>query len=89
MAPRDLAIGLTLMEGDLYNAISPTDYLLHLRRRPVLNVDTASVVNNKIILWVKKSILHYDKLENRADVMRFFVNTAQVDRMLISIFMLR
>lgn len=78
MTPRDLAIGLTLMEGDLYNAILPTDYLVHLRRRPATNVDTASAMNNKIILWVKKSILHYDKLENRADVLRFFINTAQV-----------
>lgn len=77
--PRDLAIALALLEGDRYKAILPADYIAHLRRDPwPNNIDAASITNNKIVLWVKKSILHYDRIESRAQVLKFFINTAQV-----------
>jgi len=77
--PHDLAIALTLLEGDRYECILPTDYIAHLRHHQgPNNVDCARVVNNKIDFWVKKSILHYNNIESRGNVLKFFVNTAQV-----------
>lgn len=77
--PRDLAIALTLLEGDRYKAILPTDYIAHLKKqaRPN-NVEAAYLANNKIVLWVKQSVLHYDTIDSRAQVLKFFVNTALV-----------
>ncbi|KAJ7135013.1 ras guanine nucleotide exchange factor domain-containing protein [Mycena crocata] len=77
--PRDLAIALTLLEGDRYGSIRPADYLSHLRKIDMEgpnNVDAASTENNKIILWVKKSVLTPSRVETRAEVLKFFVNTA-------------
>lgn len=83
--PRDLAIALTLLEGDKYKAIQPMDYISHLRRhsRPN-NVEAAWMVNNKVVTWVKQSVLHYDELEARTEVFKFFVNTAQVSACLLN-----
>jgi len=79
ITPCDLAIALTLLEGDKYKAIVPSDYIAHLRRHSGFNsVEAACSVNNKIVLWVKQSVLHYDKAELRTQVLKFFLNTAQV-----------
>jgi len=81
ITPRDLAIALTLLEGDKYKAIVPSDYIAHLRRHSGFNsVEAACLVNNKIVLWVKRSVLHYDTAELRTQVLKFFLNTAQVRR---------
>jgi son of sevenless-like protein len=75
--PRDLAIALTLLEGDSYWSILPADYLRHLRKAEAhSDVDIASSQNNKLILWVKKSILTPSRVETRAEVLKFFVNAA-------------
>ncbi|KAJ7285592.1 ras guanine nucleotide exchange factor domain-containing protein [Mycena rebaudengoi] len=75
--PRDLAIALTLLEGDKYQSISPADYISHLKRlEGGNNVDAAGTENNKIVLWVKKSILSPSQVETRTEVYKFFVNTA-------------
>ncbi|KAJ6623384.1 ras guanine nucleotide exchange factor domain-containing protein [Mycena sp. CBHHK59/15] len=81
--PRDLAIALTLLEDDRYSSILPADYICHLRKlEGTNNVDLAGVENNKIVLWVKKSILTPARVEGRAAVLKFFVNTAQECRKL-------
>ncbi|KDR73425.1 hypothetical protein GALMADRAFT_124495 [Galerina marginata CBS 339.88] len=81
--PQDLAIALTLLEGDKYKALVPSDYIAHLRRHPGYNnVEGAYTTNNKIILWVKDSILHDDSAENRAAVLKFFIHTAMECRKL-------
>ncbi|KAF8892698.1 ras guanine nucleotide exchange factor domain-containing protein [Infundibulicybe gibba] len=75
--PRDLAIALALLEGDKYRAILPTDYIAHLKRYPGINgVEVACQTNNKIILWVKQSVLHYDEIDSRVQVLKFFINAA-------------
>ncbi|KAJ7046529.1 ras guanine nucleotide exchange factor domain-containing protein [Mycena alexandri] len=79
--PRDLAIALTLLEGDSYWSILPADYLSHLNKvndasKGPNRVNDASTENNKIVLWVKKSILTPSRVETRAEVFKFFVNTA-------------
>ncbi|KAF8163016.1 ras guanine nucleotide exchange factor domain-containing protein [Crassisporium funariophilum] len=81
--PLDLAVALTLLEGDKYKALVPSDYIAHLRRHPGYNnIEGAYTTNNKIISWVKDSILHYDAVEHRADVLKFFIHTAQECRKL-------
>ncbi|KAF8168726.1 kinase-like domain-containing protein [Pholiota molesta] len=81
--PRDLAIALTLLEGDKYKVLVPSDYIAHLRRHPGYNnVQGAYTINNKIVFWVKDSILHYDRVDQRADVLKFFIHTAQECRKL-------
>lgn len=79
ITPQGLAIALTLLEGDRYRQIMPCDYLANQCGRPGYNnVDAACSVNNKIILWIKQSLLHYDALQSRAAVLKFFINTANV-----------
>ncbi|KAJ6547312.1 ras guanine nucleotide exchange factor domain-containing protein [Mycena capillaripes] len=81
--PRDLAIALTMLEGDNYWSILPDDYLSHLRKMEgPNNVDAASNENNKVVLWVKKSVLTPSRVETRAEVLKFFVNTAHECRKL-------
>ncbi|KAJ7694111.1 ras guanine nucleotide exchange factor domain-containing protein [Mycena rosella] len=74
--PRDLAIALTLLEGRSYLSILAADYIRHLRKSGPNNVDAARAENNRVILWVKKSVLTPSRVETRAEVLKFFVNTA-------------
>ncbi|KDR72786.1 hypothetical protein GALMADRAFT_212816 [Galerina marginata CBS 339.88] len=81
--PQDLAIALSLLEGDKYKPLVPSDYIGHLRRHPGYNnIEGAYTTNIKIILWVKVSILHHDSAENRAAVLKFFIHTAMECRKL-------
>jgi len=83
IAPRHLAIALTLLEGDKYKAIVPSDYTALLGKHPGSNgVKVACSVNNKIVLWVKQSVLHCDTAQSRAQCLEFFLNTAQECRKL-------
>ncbi|KAI5124038.1 hypothetical protein M0805_003867 [Coniferiporia weirii] len=83
ISPLDLAVALSELEGEKYKAITATDcisYLLH--KDGPSNVAEANLVaearatNNKIVSWVKKSVIKSDRMENRGDTLRFFVNTA-------------
>ncbi|KAH9483782.1 Serine/threonine-protein kinase STY17 [Psilocybe cubensis] len=75
--PLDLAIALTLLEGDKYKVLVPSDYIAQLRRHPGYNnVEGVYTTNNKIILWVKDSILHFETAQDRASVLKFFIHTA-------------
>jgi son of sevenless-like protein len=77
--PHELAIALALLEGDKYKVLVPSDYIAHLRRHGGHNnVEGAYTANNKIIFWVKDSVLHYDTAQKRADVLKFFIHTALV-----------
>ena len=72
-------MALTLLEGDKYRAILPCDYLANQCGRPGFNrVDDAASTNNQIIQWIKQSLLHWDALQQRAGVLKFYISTAQV-----------
>jgi len=82
IAPHHLAITLTLLNGDKYKAIFPSDYIVHFGKYPGSNsVKVTCTVNNQIILWVKQSVLHYDKAKLWAQHIEFFLKTAQVSRL--------
>ena len=79
VTPQGLALALTLLEGDKFRLISPSDYLAHLcGRSERTNVDAAMSVNGKIKLWVQQNIVHFDALDPRVSVMTFYINTAKV-----------
>lgn len=85
ITPTGLAIALTVLEGGNYKAITASDcisYLLYKDGPPELananKVAEARATNNKIVNWVKRSMLRSDTMQNRGDTLRFFVNTASV-----------
>lgn len=79
ITPRGLAIALTLLEGDKYEAILPCDYLSNqCGRLGVDKVNDAAMTNNKVIQWTKQTLLHYDGFQQRAAVLKFYIHTAQV-----------
>ena len=68
LTPLELAVALALLEGDKYTAIAPFDYIANLRGHAGYNnVEGAYATNNKIIFWVKDSVLHFDTVEKRAN----------------------
>jgi son of sevenless-like protein len=78
VTPHDLAIGLTLLEGDNYSALHPSDYMMHLSKRQSTKIKTLYDVNNKIKVWATESILHFSDVHDRAEVLKFFIHTAVV-----------
>ncbi|TDL18562.1 ras GEF, partial [Rickenella mellea] len=83
ITPAGLAVGLTLLENDKYQAITTVDCISHLLRTQSPNKVTAvQIANKQIMNWVKKSILRTNRLDGRRDVFKFFVNTAEECRKL-------
>lgn len=77
--PQDLATALLILEGDKYTRILPADYISYLQHQPPKgNVEAAFQMNHRIINWVKYGVLNYDKLEDRIEVLKFLVFTAEV-----------
>jgi son of sevenless-like protein len=68
-----------ILEGDKYTRIFPADCISHLQGQSGKStIKAASETNNKIVNWVKQGILRCDGLENRSEVLKFFVHTAEV-----------
>jgi len=78
LEPHSLAIVLSLLEGENYQALRPSDYVLHLTKNMSENVNKFYETNEKIKLWVIESILQYDDVHRRAEVMTYFIKTALV-----------
>lgn len=79
ITPHGLAVAMSLLEGDKFKLITPSDYLAHLcNHSGSTNVDAAHAVNEKIVIWVKQSLVHYEALNPRVSVFKFFINTASV-----------
>jgi hypothetical protein len=77
--PRDLAIALVILEGDKYTRILLGDCISHLQQQSGKNnIQAAYETNNRIVNWVKQGVLRVDDLENRSEVLKFFVHTAEV-----------
>jgi len=79
--PNELAIALSLLEGDKYKVLVPFDYLAYLKKAAGHNnIEGTYTTNKEIILWVKDSVLRHDTVEKRVDVINYFINTAQVSQ---------
>jgi hypothetical protein len=54
----DIAISLSVIEGDCYNKITQADYMAHLRGTSITDhIESATQINNRIVNWVKMNIL--------------------------------
>ncbi|KZV65841.1 ras GEF [Peniophora sp. CONT] len=76
--PLELAVALTVLEGTLFSQITHFDCLAQLQRLAgARRVERAVGASNRIMNWVKKSILRSDSPDIRADVYKFFINVAE------------
>ncbi|KAL0947206.1 hypothetical protein HGRIS_013323 [Hohenbuehelia grisea] len=83
LVPRDVAIAMTLLEGDKFVQILPAGYIGYLRKSTdAYCVDTALAINAQITYWVKRSILRCDAIKDRCEALKFFVNTADECRIM-------
>lgn len=78
---RELAIALSKLEGDKYARILPTDYISYFQHGSGNAVKAAFEMNNKVASWVKQSILRYDDLGKRSEILKFFIYTAEVKKL--------
>lgn len=54
----DIAISLSVIEGDCYNMITQADYIAHLRGTSITeHIESATQINNRIVNWVKMNIM--------------------------------
>jgi hypothetical protein len=54
----DIALSLSMIEGDIYGKITQADYIAHLREAPMTrHIECATRLNNRVDSWVKKKIL--------------------------------
>jgi hypothetical protein len=78
-SPASLAAAFTILEGEAYDRLLPSDYILYLLHPATKNRMTAlHATNKKIGYWVQLSILDPNEFNVRADVFKFFINTAVV-----------
>ena len=79
ITPRQLAMALTVLEVERYQSLFPADYIRHLLQWTYPdNIATAADNQSRISLWVKMSVLMPDQYPHRAEVLKFFINTALV-----------
>lgn len=79
--PDGLAMALLFLESEKYNAITPTDCissLLYESQSGPNEVTEASETHNKIVHWVKSSVIRSSRKAVRADTLTFFIKTAMV-----------
>jgi hypothetical protein len=54
----DIAISLSVIEGEYYSKITQADYIAHLHGTPITkHIEWAIELNNRLANWVKKTIL--------------------------------
>src|SRR6266545_4514490 len=78
LEPHSLAIALSLLEGESYQALRPSDYVLPLTKNTSENINKFYETNDKIKFWVIESILQHDGVRKRAEAMTYFIKTALV-----------
>ncbi|KAF8266619.1 hypothetical protein EI94DRAFT_1786854 [Lactarius quietus] len=78
----DIALSLTVIEGERYAAITQVDYVVHLTGAVSKHIESATKVNNRIVNWVKKKILGPEDVNKRAMNFRLFVLVAEECRKL-------
>ncbi|KAI0003232.1 hypothetical protein BJV74DRAFT_881694 [Russula compacta] len=76
--PTDIAISLTVIEGDYYSKITQIDYITHLRGTPITkHIESATKINNCLVNWVKRKILSSEDVNKRASNFKLFVLVAE------------
>ncbi|KAI9508854.1 ras guanine nucleotide exchange factor domain-containing protein [Russula earlei] len=79
----DIALSLSVIEGDYYSKITQADYIAHLRGKPITkHIQTATKLNNRLVNWVKTKILSSEDVNKRATNFKRFLLTAEECRKL-------
>ncbi|KAI0303379.1 hypothetical protein B0F90DRAFT_1816200 [Multifurca ochricompacta] len=79
----DIAISLSVIEGDSYGKITHADYIAHLRGSPITkHIELATKANNRLVNWVKRKVLSPEDVNRRANSFRLFVLVAEECRKL-------
>jgi len=73
----DIALSLTVIEGERYAEISQADYVAHLRGANSKHIESATKVNNHLVNWVKQNVLGSEDVQKRAINFRLFVLVAE------------
>lgn len=79
--PSEVAQHLTLYEYRLYAKIRPSECMEWLKTQAGPKVDNLSrfiATNDRLVAWVKYSILKEDGLGRRADIIDFWIKVAEV-----------
>ncbi|KAJ7137050.1 ras guanine nucleotide exchange factor domain-containing protein [Mycena epipterygia] len=76
MHPRQLAVALTLLEGDLRKSIRWIDYL-HYQKGTLSRIDTLLSDHHKMIAWIQDSVLRHDDMQDRAHSIQRFTAAAE------------
>jgi hypothetical protein len=85
--PFQLAVALTILEGQQFLSILPGQCVAYIRRKSDLDavpfadfsaLDTAHETNRNITRWVKKSILQCNQIDDRVKRIKFMCQTATV-----------
>ena len=78
-SPASLTAAFTILEGEAYDRLLPSDYILYLLHPATKNRMTAlHATNKKIGYWVQLSVIGPNEFNVRAEVFKFFINTAVV-----------
>ncbi|KAF8079044.1 ras guanine nucleotide exchange factor domain-containing protein [Lyophyllum atratum] len=77
--PVDIAEQLTLLESKRYVKVTPQDCLRHGSKQASCesNLATFCSTHDKVVAWVKISILGHDALGKRADTIEFWIKVAE------------
>lgn len=78
----DIALSLTVIEGEHYAKISKADYVAHLGGDISKHIESATKVNNRLVNWVKAKVLGSDDVQKRGNNFRLFVLVAEECRKL-------
>jgi RasGEF domain len=74
-----IAAALMVLEGDMYSRIRAADCINHLQERQCPNrVAEVHAMTLKITFWVKQKVLHSDRIEERGEMLKFFLKIAEV-----------
>jgi hypothetical protein len=76
---RDIAGALTALQGTFFKRIRPADLLIYVYGITLPNrIQAAKEIHEKIVYWIKKTILFHGDFRARGQMLRQFVEAAAV-----------
>ncbi|KAF8497034.1 ras guanine nucleotide exchange factor domain-containing protein [Russula emetica] len=83
VTPTDLAAALTVVEGDRFKCITYWDYVNFTRWQPnVQRIEVFNIVHDLVKVWVQRTVLKSDFLEERMGMYEEWIYTAKECRAL-------
>ncbi|KAF8589932.1 kinase-like protein [Ramaria rubella] len=82
LAPRGVAVALTMLESERYRRIIPSDCVDWLKYKSPNALSSFLKEHDKISSWINKSVLRPDRLSDRTERMKYFLCVAEECRKL-------